>query len=74
MNEVIHSLKRINDFNLQNLCLYSIYKYSIMQLYSCPMDGGGFFSCVLRWGREKNWVLVKEVKSTLVLLPSFTPS
>ena len=32
MNEVIHSLKLINDFNLQNLCLYSIYKYSVMQL------------------------------------------
>ena len=31
-NEVIHSLKLINDFNVQNLCLYSIYKYSIVQL------------------------------------------
>ena len=42
------------------------------------MDGGEFFSCVLRRergrGRGENWVLVKEVKSTLGLLPSFTPS
>ena len=80
MNEVIHSLKLINDFNLQNLCLYSIYKYRIMQLYSCPidMDGGEFFSCALGRGRGRgrgqNWVLVKEVKSTLGLLPSSTPS
>ena len=80
MNEVIHSLKLINDFNLQNLCLYSIYKYRIMQLYSRPidMDGGEFFSCALGRGRGRgrgqNWVLVKEVKSTLGLLPSSTPS
>ena len=39
------------------------------------MDGRGFFSCALRRGRGgENWVLVKEVKSTLGLLPSFTPS
>ena len=42
------------------------------------MDGGEFFSCVLRRergrGRGENWVLVKEVKSILGLLPSITPS
>ena len=42
------------------------------------MDGGEFFSCALGRGRGRgrgeNWVLVKEVKSTLGLLPSSTPS